>query len=93
MTNANTGFVHRNAALLSVEMGLPQVTVTSDEIDEMLAPARKRLRLPKGVLQRVAGVYERRWWRDREDGGKQGSTSSPPSPRPCTTRWACPRAP
>lgn len=72
MGNANTGFVHRNAALLAVEMSLPQVTITSDEIDEMLAPARKRLRLPKGVLQRVAGVYERRWWRDRENGWKQG---------------------
>ncbi|APX32088.1 3-oxoacyl-ACP synthase III [Brachybacterium sp. P6-10-X1] len=72
MGNGNTGFVHRNASLLSVEMTLPQVTVTSDEIDDMLAPARKRLRLPKGVLQRVAGVYERRWWKDRDNGWKQG---------------------
>ncbi|MGO2537832.1 MAG: 3-oxoacyl-ACP synthase III [Brachybacterium tyrofermentans] len=72
MGNGNTAFVHRNASLLSVEMTLPQVTVTSDEIDEMLAPARKRLRLPKGVLQRVAGVYERRWWRDPQNGWKQG---------------------
>lgn len=72
MGNGNTGFVHRNASLLSVEMSLPQVSVTSDEIDEMLSPARKRLRLPKGVLQRVAGVYERRWWKDRDNGWKQG---------------------
>lgn len=72
MGNGNAGFVHDNAALLAVEMTLPQVTVTSDEIDEMLSPARKRLRLPKGVLQRVAGVYERRWWKDQENGWKQG---------------------
>ena len=72
MGNGNTGIVHANTSLLAIEMSLPQVTVTSDEIDEMLAPARKRLRLPKGVLQRVAGVYERRWWRDRENGWKQG---------------------
>lgn len=72
MANGNTGIVHRNASLLAVEMSLPQVTVTSDEIDEMLTPARKRLRLPKGVLQRVAGVYERRWWRDPRDGWRQG---------------------
>ncbi|MGY5764677.1 3-oxoacyl-ACP synthase III [Brachybacterium sp. DNPG3] len=72
MGNGNTAIVHRNASLLAVEMSLPQVTVTSDEIDEMLAPARKRLRLPKGVLQRVAGVYERRWWKDTENGWKQG---------------------
>lgn len=72
MGNGNTGIVHSNTSLLAVEGTLPQVTVTSDEIDEMLAPARKRLRLPKGVLQRVAGVYERKWWRDRENGWKQG---------------------
>ncbi|MGO3290192.1 MULTISPECIES: 3-oxoacyl-ACP synthase III [unclassified Brachybacterium] len=72
MGNGNTGIVHRNTSLLAIEMSLPQVTVTSDEIDEMLSPARKRLRLPKGVLQRVAGVYERRWWRDTENGWKQG---------------------
>lgn len=72
MGNGNTAIVHRNAALLAVEMSLPQVTVTSDEIDEMLTPARKRLRLPKGVLQRVAGVYERRWWKDTANGWKQG---------------------
>ena len=68
----NTSFDHRNAALLSVAAVTAQNTVTSDEIDDMLAPARKRLRLPKGTLQRVAGVYERRWWRDPENGWKQG---------------------
>jgi 3-oxoacyl-[acyl-carrier-protein] synthase III len=68
----NTRFEHRNAALLSVESSVAQVPVTSDEFDDMLAPARKRLRLPKGMLQRVAGVYERRWWKDRVDGWKQG---------------------
>src|SRR5690625_7240264 len=33
---------------------------------------RSRLRLPKGVLQRVAGVYERRWWKDPDNGWRQG---------------------
>lgn len=68
----NTAFDHKNAAILSVAAVEAQVPVTSDEIDEMLAPARKRLRLPKGTLQRVAGVYERRWWKDPENGWKQG---------------------
>jgi 3-oxoacyl-[acyl-carrier-protein] synthase-3 len=58
--------------LLSVESTVAQIPVTSEDLDEMLAPARKRLRLPKGTLQRVAGVYERRWWKDRENGWKQG---------------------
>lgn len=70
--NGNTTFVHRNTALLAVEATEAQVPVSSDQIDEWLAPARRRLRLPKGVLQRVAGVYERRWWRDSENGWRQG---------------------
>ena len=68
----NTSFVHRNTALLAVEATEAQVPVSSDQIDEWLAPARRRLRLPKGVLQRVAGVYERRWWKDPVNGWKQG---------------------
>ncbi len=68
----NTSFVHANASLLAVTAVTAQTPVTSDEIDDMLAPARKRLRLPKGTLQRVAGVYERRWWKDTENGWKQG---------------------
>lgn len=68
----NTAFVHRNASLLAVETTLPSVIVTSEEIDEMLAPARDRLRLPRGVLQRLAGVRERRWWEDPEDGWRRG---------------------
>lgn len=70
--NGNTTIVHRNTALLAVEATEAQVPVSSDQIDEWLAPARRRLRLPKGVLQRVAGVYERRWWRDTETGWRQG---------------------
>jgi len=35
---------------------------TSAEIDRRLAPALKRLKLPTGLLQRVAGVHERRNW-------------------------------
>lgn len=68
----NTSIVHRNAALLAIEATEAQIPVTSDEIDDMLSPARKRLRLPRGILQRVAGVYERRCWEDPETGWRQG---------------------
>ncbi|MBB3022548.1 3-oxoacyl-ACP synthase III [Helcobacillus massiliensis] len=70
--SSNASFEHRNAAILSMTAVEAQVPVTSDELDEMLAPARKRLRIPKGMLQRVAGVYERRWWKDPENGWKHG---------------------
>jgi len=49
-------------ALLSVATTIASRITTSEEIDRRLAPALKRLRLPNGLLQRVAGVHERRNW-------------------------------
>ena len=54
--------MHRNVALLSVATTIAPRITTSEEIDRRLAPALKRLRLPQGLLQRVAGVHERRNW-------------------------------
>ena len=62
MGNGNTGIVHSNTSLLAVEGTLPQVTVTSDEIDAQLMPAYDRLRTRPGMLEKLAGVLERRWW-------------------------------
>jgi 3-oxoacyl-[acyl-carrier-protein] synthase-3 len=53
---------HSNVALLSVATTIAPHVTTSEEIDDRLAPALKRLRLPRGLLQRVAGVLERRNW-------------------------------
>jgi 3-oxoacyl-[acyl-carrier-protein] synthase III len=58
----NAIFRHSNASLLSVTEVLAPVTVTSDQIDDELADVLKRLRLPRGLLQRVAGVEARRTW-------------------------------
>jgi len=55
---------HRNAALLALASTTPDRVTTSADIDRRLAPALKRLRLPRGLLQRVAGVHERRNWAD-----------------------------
>lgn len=38
------------------------MVVSSADFDERLAPSLKRLRLSKRMLERVAGVHERRWW-------------------------------
>lgn len=62
--NGNATTTHRNVALLSVASVLAPRITTSAEIDGRLAPVLKRLRLPKGLLQRVAGVQERRNWND-----------------------------
>ena len=58
--NATTRF--DNVALLSVASTLPGRVTTSDEIETRLAVALRRLKLPSGLLKRVAGVQERRNW-------------------------------
>jgi 3-oxoacyl-[acyl-carrier-protein] synthase III len=64
LTNSNATFRHQNSALLAVKARLAPLVVTSEEIDVRLADALTRLRLPTGLLQRVAGVISRRNWDD-----------------------------
>src|SRR5690554_2639473 len=58
--NATTRF--NNVSLLSVASTLPSRVTTSAEIDSRLDAALSRLKLPSGLLERVAGVLERRNW-------------------------------
>ena len=60
--NGNSEYRHTNTAILSVSaVEAPQI-VTSAELDERLAGTLKRLGLRPGLLQGLAGIYERRWW-------------------------------
>src|SRR6187431_1618694 len=61
----NATFRHRDVALLAVVGIEAPVVVPSTVFDQQLAPTLKRLRLPRGLLSRVAGVHERRWWDDK----------------------------
>ncbi|GEP28622.1 3-oxoacyl-ACP synthase III [Cryobacterium levicorallinum] len=47
---------------MSVASLMAPLITTSEEIDRRLKPVLTRLKLPTGLLQRVAGVYERRNW-------------------------------
>ena len=58
----NSDIRHANAALLSITHELPPEVVTSDYFDEQLAQTYKRLRMPKGLLERLAGISTRRGW-------------------------------
>nr|BFF15203.1 hypothetical protein GCM10025699_65060 [Microbacterium flavescens] len=60
--NGNATTRHSNAALLSVASTMADRVTTSASIDEKLLPVLKRLKMPTGLLQRVAGVHERRNW-------------------------------
>lgn len=41
---------------------LAPVVVSSDELEERLAPALEKLRIPSGQIEALTGVSERRWW-------------------------------
>lgn len=56
--------VHSNVALLSLATTMPERVTTSADLDGRLAPVLDRLHLPTGLLQRIAGVHERRNWAD-----------------------------
>ena len=58
----NAAFRHTNTAILGVSAVEAPIVVTSDEFDERLAPTYERLGARPGLLQDVAGIFERRWW-------------------------------
>lgn len=51
-----------NVSLLSVGYCLPPEVVTSDDIEQQLAPVYERLKLPQGRLEGMSGIHSRRLW-------------------------------
>jgi 3-oxoacyl-[acyl-carrier-protein] synthase III len=58
----NATFRHSNTSLLSVSSVEAPVIVTSEDFDARLQETLTRLRFPGRLLERVAGITERRWW-------------------------------
>ncbi len=58
----NTTHRFANTALLTVSRVDASRIVTSDELDERLADTYRRVGLRRGLLERLAGIHERRWW-------------------------------
>ena len=56
--------VHRfsNTAILSVSSADASTIITSAALDERLADTYARVGLRPGLLERLAGIRERRWW-------------------------------
>src|SRR4051812_40916106 len=54
----------RNTAVLAVETADAPRVVSSDAFDEALADTYRRVGLRPGLLERLAGIRERRWWSD-----------------------------
>ncbi len=55
-------FRFNNVAIESLGYTLPPEVWTSDEIEQRLEPVYERLKLPKGRLELMTGIRERRFW-------------------------------
>ncbi len=54
----------RNTAILTVQTADASQVVTSDALDARLVDTYRRVGLRPGLLERLAGIRERRWWAD-----------------------------
>ncbi len=54
--------IYENVCVESFGYSLPEEIVTSDDLEERLAPLYDRLRLPAGRLALMTGIGERRLW-------------------------------
>ena len=53
-----------NTAVLAVQTADASQVISSDAFDEALADTYRRVGLRPGLLERLAGIRERRWWAD-----------------------------
>lgn len=53
---------YKRVFLDAIGYELAPVVVTSAELESRLAPTYDKLRLPRGQLETLTGIYERRWW-------------------------------
>src|SRR4051812_24272959 len=60
----NTTHRFRNTTMLDISRADASRVVTSDELDEKLSETYRRVGLRPGLLERLAGIRERRWWGD-----------------------------
>ena len=62
----------QNVAIESLDYVLPDTVMTSEDIESELASVYERLKLPKGRLELMTGIKERRFW-DRNFKASQAS--------------------
>jgi len=60
--SGNTTHRFRNTALLSVSRVEAPVVISSTDLDARLSDVYQRVGLRAGLLERLVGVRERRWW-------------------------------
>jgi 3-oxoacyl-[acyl-carrier-protein] synthase-3 len=54
--------LYQNVCIEGMGYAIPDHVVTTDWIEEQLAPLFKALSVPKGYIERLTGIREHRWW-------------------------------
>jgi 3-oxoacyl-[acyl-carrier-protein] synthase III len=52
----------KNVVISSFAYHLPEKIISSEEIEDRLAPVYQRLKLPAGRIELMTGIRERRFW-------------------------------
>lgn len=63
--------IYRNVFLEGISWSLPEEIITTERLEETLAPLYRRLKLPFGRLELMTGIKERRIWPAGELPGDQ----------------------
>ena len=64
LVTGNTTHHFRNTSILEVANADASRVVTSDELDAQLSETYQRVGLRPGMLEKLVGIKERRWWSD-----------------------------
>jgi 3-oxoacyl-[acyl-carrier-protein] synthase III len=62
--NGNSTHRFSNTSVLTVQTADAPRVISSDALDDALADTYRRVGLRPGLLERLAGIRERRWWAD-----------------------------
>ena len=57
-----TAFRFNNVCIESFALNLPELKVTSSELEDRIAPLYEQLKIPFGTLEKLSGVSSRRLW-------------------------------
>ena len=54
--------IYKKVRIEGFQAHLPENTLTSEQVEDLLEPAYSRIKLPKGRLELFTGIKERRYW-------------------------------
>lgn len=80
--------IYKNVEIDNFAYELPPVIISSEDIEQRLAPVYRKLKLPEGRLELMSGIRERRFWKE----GTPPSTGAYLAGKKALDRAAVPKA-